>query len=249
MNKQVVTAKDYTREYFELQFKAFKEMKEWAETRIREVLSFAEPSQKDVIVDIGCGTGTFAIECAKRGSQAYGVDFSREGLVIAKRVAKEAGVSTKVDFINSAAGGVAIKENSINKVICADLVEHLYPQQFEDLLSEAYRILRNGGYAVIYTPSPGLLTELPEPIKELGKRIFKIPKPKQQRLAELGKKYEYLHVDLKSSRSLLASLRGKGFQIQKEIHTGSGLHSLEKVPVIQDFLGGHTLIKAVKTTQ
>jgi hypothetical protein len=30
------------------------------------------------------------------------------------------------------------------------------------------------------------------------------------------------------------------------MHTGTGFSTLEKMPIMQDFLGGHTLIKAVK---
>lgn len=244
MDRKRVTAKDYDEEYFELQFLAFKKMKKWAQTRIKEVLSFAEVSEQDIIADVGCGTGTFTIECAKKGSQAYGLDFSRNGLYIAKRASKEAGISDRVDFIESSAEALAMKENSVNKVICADLVEHLYSSQFEALLTELVRITKIGGTVIIYTPSPSLISKLPAPIKNFGRLIFRIPKLEESELAERGQKYEYLHVHLKSARFLKAKLRENGFQIEKEIHTGTGFSALEKTRIIQDFLGGHTLIKA-----
>lgn len=244
MNRKTVTVKDYTKEYFKLQLRASREFKGWAETRIRDVLSFAEPSERDVIADVGCGVGTFVIECEKRGSRVYGVDFSRAGLAIAKKLSEKAGVSEKVFFINSVTEAMAVRKDSVNKVICTDLVEHLYPRQFDALLKELHRITKNTGCVIIYTPSPSVITKLPKLVKELGKLILGIHKQGQSRWSIGEEGYEYLHVDYKSSRFLRKELKNKGFFIEKEVHTRTALPFLEKLPVIQDFLGGHKLIKA-----
>ena len=76
MNGKAVTVKDYTREYFELRLRARRETRDWAEIRIRDVLPFAEPSEKDVIADVGCGIGTFVIECAKNSNSINDFEFS-----------------------------------------------------------------------------------------------------------------------------------------------------------------------------
>lgn len=51
------------------------------------------------ILDIGCGSGVYSIELARRGARrVLGLDFSEPMLEIARRSAREAGVGTAVDF-------------------------------------------------------------------------------------------------------------------------------------------------------
>ena len=55
--------------------------------------------KKKAILDLGCGTGRFTIELAKRGYQMTGLDVVREMLDIAKMKAKQH--SLKIDFIKA----------------------------------------------------------------------------------------------------------------------------------------------------
>ena len=51
------------------------------------------------ILDIGCGSGVYSIELARRGARrVLGLDFSEPMLEIARRSAREAGVGPAVDF-------------------------------------------------------------------------------------------------------------------------------------------------------
>lgn len=51
------------------------------------------------ILDIGCGSGVYSIELARRGARrVLGLDFSEPMLEIARRSAREASVGTAVDF-------------------------------------------------------------------------------------------------------------------------------------------------------
>jgi SAM-dependent methyltransferase len=52
------------------------------------------------ILDIGCGTGRFSIECAKRGAgRVVGIDFAPSMIEFSQRVAEQMGVSEKCRFI------------------------------------------------------------------------------------------------------------------------------------------------------
>lgn len=51
------------------------------------------------ILDIGCGSGVYSIELAKRGGQVTGLDFSEPMLSIARDGARTAGVQDKTDFV------------------------------------------------------------------------------------------------------------------------------------------------------
>ncbi len=52
------------------------------------------------ILDVGCGSGRYAIELAQQGAHVVGVDFSDEMLAMARSRAKEAGVEDRTEFIS-----------------------------------------------------------------------------------------------------------------------------------------------------
>lgn len=52
-------------------------------------------------LDLGCGSGRYAINLAKLGAKVVGLDFSAAMLDLAKAYAKEEGVQSKVKFIET----------------------------------------------------------------------------------------------------------------------------------------------------
>jgi SAM-dependent methyltransferase len=52
-------------------------------------------------LDLGCGSGRYAISLASLGADVVGLDFSRTMLNLAKNYAREEGVSSKVHFIET----------------------------------------------------------------------------------------------------------------------------------------------------
>ena len=53
-------------------------------------------SEGDRVFEIGVGTGTLAILCAKRGAYVTGIDVSAKMLEIAKRKVREAGLAGRI---------------------------------------------------------------------------------------------------------------------------------------------------------
>jgi SAM-dependent methyltransferase len=52
------------------------------------------------VLDIGCGTGRFSIECIKRGAvRVVGIDFAPSMIEFSRRVAEQMGVSDKCEFV------------------------------------------------------------------------------------------------------------------------------------------------------
>ncbi len=53
------------------------------------------------VLDIGCGTGRFSIECAKRGaSRVVGIDFAPSMIEFCNNIAGQMGVADKCEFIS-----------------------------------------------------------------------------------------------------------------------------------------------------
>lgn len=98
-------------------------------------------------LDIGCGTGNYAIYLAKKGFDVTGVDFSEKALLIAKQRAIQIGV--KIEFVKSDA--MKLTQNLHQKfgfILDYSLLHHIplekigeYAQQFKKLLQKGGKLL------------------------------------------------------------------------------------------------------------
>jgi hypothetical protein len=101
----------------------------------------------DVILDIGCGSGVQlrALDIQSPGL-LIGTDLNRNALLFAKN--KNLPNS---EFIIADARHLPIRDRTINRIISAEIIEHL--NEPELLITETHRILKNGGSIVITTPN------------------------------------------------------------------------------------------------
>ena len=67
---------------------------------VRQMLTLAAVSRTDVVYDLGCGDGRIVIAAATRyGARGVGIDLDPERIQEANRLARQAGVSTRVSFV------------------------------------------------------------------------------------------------------------------------------------------------------
>jgi ubiquinone/menaquinone biosynthesis C-methylase UbiE len=97
----------------------------------------------DVVVDIGCGTATQAIDLAARrpGVRVIGVDGDPQILDLAR--AKPG--AERVELREGDATALPIADGSAAAVICSLLLHHLPPEPKLAALREARRVIRPGG--------------------------------------------------------------------------------------------------------
>lgn len=70
------------------------------------------------VLDIGCGTARFSIECAKRGAdRVVGIDFAPSMIKFSQRIAEQMEVAEKCQFI------------------CDDFLSHQFDEQFDVVLA------------------------------------------------------------------------------------------------------------------
>ncbi|MHC4075145.1 MAG: class I SAM-dependent methyltransferase [Planctomycetota bacterium] len=70
------------------------------------------------VLDIGCGTGRYSIECAKRGAaKVVGIDFAPSMIEFSRKLAREMNVFDKCDFIHD------------------DFMEHTFEDSFDIVLA------------------------------------------------------------------------------------------------------------------
>ena len=189
--------------------------------RIDKVLQIYEPGAEERVLDLGCGWGTFCWVLGPRVAEMVGVDFSRKSIDLCER--KLAGSALEgVSFLCADARDTGLEDGSFDLVIAADLVEHLYPEDSQAVVDEAFRVLKPGGRLSLWTPHRGHFLEMLKARNILLRR-------------------DVSHVDYKSLERLERVVGGAGFEVERayyaESHIG-GLRSVERalqrwVPILR----------------
>jgi ubiquinone/menaquinone biosynthesis C-methylase UbiE len=115
----------------------------------RRLLEHARIKDGESVLDLGCGTGTLAVEIKKQRPKAKlsGLDADRSILVQARAKSKEAGV--KVDFQRGNATELPYDARSFDVVVSTLLFHHLTDEGKADSAEEIRRVLRLGGRVLI----------------------------------------------------------------------------------------------------
>ncbi len=65
---------------------------------VDKMLEIAKATPKDYLIDLGSGDGRTVITAAKKGLTAHGIEYNPQMVEVARKAAKEAGVSDKATF-------------------------------------------------------------------------------------------------------------------------------------------------------
>ena len=189
--------------------------------RIDKVLKIYDPDPEERVLDLGCGWGTFCWAVGPRVAEIVGVDFSQKSIDLCEdRLARSA--IDGVSFLCADARDTGLEPESFDLVIAADLVEHLYPEDSQAVLAEAFRVLKKGGRLSLWTPHRGHFLEMLKARNILLRR-------------------DVSHVDYKSMDRLKAMVTSEGFVVEKAYYAEShlaGLRSIERalqgwVPILR----------------
>lgn len=162
MTRTGVTAYDVAAHYNDAYFAdlaaRYRTRNRFARRRIANVLSLLPRELAGLrLLDLGCGMGTFAIETARRGAVATGIDPAPAAVSAAARVA--AAEHSPATFVRADAAALPVAAATCDVVLAADVTEHLDDETLGCILREALRALRTGGTLVLYTPEQAHLFE------------------------------------------------------------------------------------------
>jgi cyclopropane fatty-acyl-phospholipid synthase-like methyltransferase len=183
----------YDDAYFDDLATRYRRRTRFARRRVANVLSLLPPLRGRRVLDLGCGMGTFAVEAARRGARATGLDFSAAALPAARRIAAEEGVAA--GFVQADAAAMPFAAAAFDVIVAADFTEHLDDDTLERVLSDAYRVLAAGGTLVIYTPAP-------EHLFERLRSAFGVLDPDPS------------HIGVRPAAALAAAARQAGFEVR-----------------------------------
>jgi ubiquinone/menaquinone biosynthesis C-methylase UbiE len=107
--------------------------------------------EKDIVLEIGCGTGFFITWIQREGNFfAIGLDISKNALLIGEINSTYRNII--VHFILSDAERFPINSQNINVILSLDLLHHFPSHIF--LFKEGNRVLKKNGIIIIFEPNP-----------------------------------------------------------------------------------------------
>jgi ubiquinone/menaquinone biosynthesis C-methylase UbiE len=111
--------------------------------RLLEQVLAGLPAAGGRIVDVGCGTGTFAIALTEAAPAAHvtGVDGDPDVLSLAMRKRG----AERVTWTKGLATSLPVPDDSADRIVMSLLLHHLAPAAKRQALAEALRVLRPGG--------------------------------------------------------------------------------------------------------
>ena len=181
----------YDEAFMETMASQYLERTPWTELRLAAVRELVEPETGDRIVDLGCAAGALTHYLSGFGAAVVGVDAEE------RAIAKAQSLFPELDFEQADVAALPFAEDSFDKAVAGDLVEHLDDATFRAMLRELQRVLVPGGTLSIYTPNP---LHLIERLKAHDLVLAQNP----------------THIGLRSSGELLEILRECGFAVDRD---------------------------------
>jgi len=105
------------------------------------------------VLDAGCGSGYGSAELAKTGASVTGADVSGEAVTYAREQFGAQGIR----FVEAPCESLPFEPESFDLVTAFEVIEHL--ERWQELLTEANRVLKPGGVLLVSTPNRDYYTE------------------------------------------------------------------------------------------
>ena len=170
-----------------------------------KLLKMLELRKEDLLLDIGCGRGEFLLNAAPHCKKAIGIDYSRDAVQISMEMVSE---TANAEALFSDCKHIPLRDNSFEKVVCGDVVEHLSFESGVKLFKEIHRVLKPGGLAIIHTSPNSIFIKFVLP---LGKFLLRlINKEAEKKIGEKLHKAESVHVCIHNFFSLKKLLKMAG---------------------------------------
>lgn len=93
--------------------------------RAYHAMKYLNPHANDVILDAGCGSGVYSLECSIKETKVISIDISCRNVHHALKAVKQVNLCNKVQFIVADICSLPFRDNSFDKILCVDVLEHI----------------------------------------------------------------------------------------------------------------------------
>ena len=115
----------------------------------RELLTFIDPRPADIILDVGCGTGSNELLMHSRVKRVIGIDCIAGALErCQKRI--EAEKIENVELIHGDATHIPAPDHTVDKVLCISVFQYLNDTEVRTALKEFIRVLKSDGMLILH---------------------------------------------------------------------------------------------------
>ena len=122
----------------------------WHFAKIEEAINSLQIKEGDNILDVGCGSGLVSSFMADhKGVNVVAVDANIHALDFAREKFKKSNLTFKMGLLDE----LNLPEQSFDKIIFLEVIEHISEKQGEEIFKTFYRLLKPGGRVVISTPN------------------------------------------------------------------------------------------------
>jgi ubiquinone/menaquinone biosynthesis C-methylase UbiE len=120
-------------------------------TRVHQEMAERGVSEGGRALDIGCGTGSLAIACARRGAQVTGIDTSPQMLDIARRKVEQAGLTGSITLLQMSAIELdeGFEPESFDTIMSSLTFSELSDDEQRFVLRQCQRLLKNDGRLIV----------------------------------------------------------------------------------------------------
>jgi len=192
------------------ELRLFERQRHTEKERITRFMKIISPRPDHFFLDVGCGVGQLTYHLARAGASAVGIEISFEALQFGFEILKEYSLPAPVSFICQNAISLPFQNEIFDRVVCADVIEHLSDQEKRAVLQGVYRVLKPGGEVFFHTPNKrriqlGLLKR-----RLLALLQLENPLRIRHHYAEGGG-----HIGLTTPRKLIPMLTASGFDCRR----------------------------------
>jgi ubiquinone/menaquinone biosynthesis C-methylase UbiE len=112
-------------------------------------LSYISVEKHHTVLDVGCGGGKTVSKLAALASQGkvYGIDYSRESVVVARKTNKKWIGAGRVEIIEASVSQLPFPENTFDLVTAVET--HFWWPDLPSAMHEIFRVLKPGGTLAI----------------------------------------------------------------------------------------------------
>ena len=130
------------------------DVKEWLNGEGEVFLEDIGIKKGDVVLDFGCGDGSYTIPAAKvvrKEGKVYAMDKDVESINKLMEIAKTKGLKNIIPIhIKSEELKINLESESINAVLLYDVIHYMEALERKRIYEEIYRILKTGGLLSVY---------------------------------------------------------------------------------------------------
>jgi ubiquinone/menaquinone biosynthesis C-methylase UbiE len=114
-----------------------------------KVVDEALATNPATILDVGCGTGTLAVQLAQRAPRSRVIGLDGDPDILTRAAAKAQEATVNVELLTGMADAIALDDASVDCAVSTLVFHHLAPDTKARALAEIKRVLRPDGRLVI----------------------------------------------------------------------------------------------------